>query len=332
MQQCSNPVTQSSTVLGRLLLQWYLAVEDYCSLALTCKAQLPSEWRQANLRIRRKLAEQDYPRLSKEQRSARLLDDLWAELWALGPCLADVFSKIPRLKTLQDLNRRLLLSQLGSQLIQFQDQMDEFEQSPLVLEILELADTTSNLSPDSSHSECCPPFPTESAGPIHKFRFPSAGNFKMHLLCFRLYSSTLLLTPLREAGLPTTGFNLDTEVFDAAEMCRTYAGIEASFGDNMDLMLPSLYALVMAGFSCPRYLRRWLWCKLAHLEPLGRNYIEPIKESLSVVWGRPELKEQGIGFGKERPEAVEKMVVRFDDIDIATKIAQMSLEEGLSQG
>lgn len=329
MKQCSNPVTQSSTLLGRSLLKWYLHLEDNCTLALTCKPQLSFEWRQADLRIRRKLAEQDYPRLSKEQRSARLLDDLWPEYWALGPCLADVFSKIPQLKTLQDLDRRLLLTQLGDRLIQFQDEMDKLEQSPFVQEILELADATSNLSPDSSHSECCPPFPTESAGPIHKFRFPPAGLFKMHMLLFRIYVPTLLFAPLQDAGLPSTGFRLDTEVYDAAEMCRTYAGIEATFGDNMDLMLPSLYALVMAGFSCPRYLRRWLWCKLAHLEPLGRNYIEPIKEPLSVLWGRPDLKEQGIGFGKERPEAVGK-VVRFDDIDVAAKMAHMSLE-GVSQ-
>jgi len=330
MQQCSNPITQSSTVLGRSLLQWYLHLEDNCTLALACKPQLSSEWRQADLRTRRKLAEQDYPRLSMEQRSARLLDDLWSELWALGPCLAVVFSKLTQLKKLQDLERQLLLDQLGSKLIDFQNEMDKFEESPLVREILELADVSSNLSSDSSHIGCCPPFPTESAGPIHKFRFPPAGHFKMTVLCFRLYMPTLLFAPLRDAGLPTTGFKLDTEVFDAAEMCRTYAGIEASFGDNMDLMLPSLYALVMAGFSCPRYLRRWLWCKLAHLEPLGRNYIEPIKEPLSVIWGRPELKEQGIGFGRERPEAVGKIVC-YDDIDLAAQMAYMSLQEGSSQ-
>ena len=157
----------------------------------------------------------------------------------------------------------------------------------------------------------------------------------MNMLVLRLYMRLIVYAPLREAGLPflpNAGFEVDynTEEFDAAEMCRTYAGIEATFGDNMDLMLPSLYSLVMAGFSCPRYLRRWLWCKLAHLEPLGRNYIEPIKEGLSVVWGRPELKEEGIGFGKGRPEAVGK-VVRFDDVDLVSKMHHLSLEEGLTQ-
>jgi hypothetical protein len=336
MQRCSNPATQSSTALGRSLLQWYLHLEDNCTLALTCKPQLSSEWRQADLRVRRKLAAQDYPRLSKEERSARLLDDLWPELWALGPYLAEVFSKIPRLKSLQELERLLLLDQLSARLTEFQSELEKLIQSQLVQEILELSESKSNPTFDSVHSECCPAFPTESAGSIYIFRFAPAGHFKMNMLVLRLYMRLMLYAPLREAGLPflpNRGFEVDyyNEEFDAAEMCRTYAGIEATFGDNMDLMLPSLYSLVMAGFSCPRYLRRWLWCKLAHLEPLGRNYIEPIKAGLAVVWDRPELKAEGIGFGKERPEAVGK-ALRFDDIDLVSKMHRLSLEQELTQG
>jgi hypothetical protein len=328
-QQCSNPVTQSSTVLGRSLLQWYLHLEDNCTLALGYRPQLSSEWRQADLRVRRKIAKQDYPRLSKEERSARLLDDLWQELEALNPYLAEVFSKIPRLRSLQELERLLLLDQLSALLTEFQSELEKLIQSQLVQEILELSESksTDNPTSDSWHSECCPDFPTQSAGSIYIFRFAPAGQFKMNLLVLRLYMRLMLYAPLREAGLPFLRFEVDynNEEFDAAEMCRTYAGIEATFGDNIDLMLPSLYFLVMAGFSCPRYLRRWLWCKLAHLEPFGRHYIEPIKESLSVVWGRPELRVEGIGFGKECPELVGK-VVRFADIDLISKIQSLEKE------
>ena len=327
MKQCSNPVAQSSTPLGRSLLQWYLHLEDNCTLALACKPQLSSEWRKANIQIRRQLAEQDYPRLVKEERSARLLDDLWPEFWALGPYLSETFSKIPRLKSLQGLDRTLLLKELGDKLITFQTELENLIRSSRVQEILELSDSPSIPSHDSTHTDCCPSFPIESAGSIYNFRFPPAGQFQIHFLVFRIYLRIILYTPLREAGLPKIASMDDNyEELNAAEMCRTYAGIEASFGDNMDLMLPSLYALIMAGFSCPRYLRRWLWCKLAHLDPLGRSYIEPIKEGLSVLWSKPELKKEGIGFGKERPEAVGK-VVRFEDIDSVSKMAQLSLEE-----
>jgi len=49
------------------------------------------------------------------------------------------------------------------------------------------------------------------------------------------------------------------------------------------------------------------------------------------VWDRPELKAEGIGFGKERPEAVGK-AVRFDDIDLVSKMHRLNLEEELTQG
>ena len=192
--------------------------------------------------------------------------------------------------------------QLGDRLIQFQDEMDKFEQNPFVQEILELADTKSN--PRLVR-------PQRMLSPIsHRVRRPNIHNSaSLPQDISKCTCSFLDCTCRRQCSRPfgtpvsqTRDFRSDNyEVYDTAEMCRTYAGIEATFGDNMDLMLPSLYSLVMAGFSCPRYLRRWLWCKLAHLEPLGRNYIEPIKEACRSC-GAGQSSRKGIGFGKERPE------------------------------
>lgn len=48
-----------------------------------------------------------------------------------------------------------------------------------------------------------------------------------------------------------------------------------------------------------------------------------------MIWGRSELKGHGIGFRREQPEAVGK-VVCYDDIELAAQMTYMNLREGLS--
>ena len=85
----------------------------------------------------------------------------------------------------------------------------------------------------------------------------------------------------------------------------------------------------MAGFSCPPKLRIWLWHKLAHFEELGRQYVEPVKKNLSVVWGMPELLT--MGFGLRRPLQEQKKVLSVDDIQLAAKIVAISVEDSDEQ-
>ena len=80
----------------------------------------------------------------------------------------------------------------------------------------------------------------------------------------------------------------------------------------------------MAGFSCSPKLRMWLWHKLAHFEELGRQYVEPVKKNLSVVWDMPELLT--MGFGLRKP-LEKKKILSADDIELAAKIVAVSLED-----
>jgi len=115
------------------------------------------------------------------------------------------------------------------------------------------------------------------------------------VLAMRIHMSIMLYTPLREAGLRSTRLEITdhTIEFYAEEMCKTFAGIADTFEDYSEA-LPSLYTLIMAGFSCPQYLRRWLWSKPCHLEQFGQFYVSPVKATLSILWGMPELLMEGL--------------------------------------
>ena len=76
MLKFSDPVRHCSTVVGRFLLEWYCSCEDYCCMRSAYGMLLSSEWRQENVRIRRKLAIAEYSRLAQKDHKPRLLERL----------------------------------------------------------------------------------------------------------------------------------------------------------------------------------------------------------------------------------------------------------------
>ena len=132
MLRFSDPVRLSSTAVGRFLLEWYCICEGFCCMRAAYGMLLPSEWRQENVRIRQKLAIEEYSFLAHKDRKPRLLDDLWAQLWSLIPRLLDVLATIPQLKTMKCRRRREMAVYLQSEFQQFyRDFADFINSSPV---------------------------------------------------------------------------------------------------------------------------------------------------------------------------------------------------------
>src|SRR5271169_5983056 len=100
MQRFSTPFQLCSTVLGRALLEWYCIFEDYYCFVTAERSMLPKSWRDANCQVRRKLAEDEYHRLSIEERRGRLLDDLWPEFYYRVTHLSDILARVSEVKRL----------------------------------------------------------------------------------------------------------------------------------------------------------------------------------------------------------------------------------------
>jgi hypothetical protein len=290
MQRFSNPVQHCSTPIGRSLLEWYCSVEDYCCFLAAYKALLPAEWRRENVRIRQVLAHEEYPRLPPDEHRPRLLDDLWAQFWALLPALGSVLATIPLLKNLEERERIEVAVLLFGELRQFQRDFVGFLQSPHVLEILQPA-PSSPLSFDHNHDHCCPPL----AVVPDLFQYPPAGIFQLVLQCIQTYTRAILYPTLRAA----LGFNhviMELEDEDAAffsvELCRTFAGVECQNADNPEVIFQCFSPLIISALTCPPSLRKWLWCKLAHAENLGLRF-DGIKGKLSVLWDMPDILTGG---------------------------------------
>ena len=189
MQKCSDPVQHCSHPVGRSLLEWYCGVEDYCCYIAAYRALLPAEWRHANRRIRQQLAHEEYPHLAPSERKARLLDDLWPQLWALAPPLGEIIASVPVLKSLGGPERLELASHLEAELRKFDSDFMGFIQSAHVQEVFQPA-TSSFVS--SSHATCCPPFPYTP----RFFQFRPAGILQIVLQCVQTYIRAVLSSEL----------------------------------------------------------------------------------------------------------------------------------------
>jgi hypothetical protein len=118
----------------------------------------------------------------------------------------------------------------------------------------------------------------------------------------------------------------------AYELCRSFAGIEAAFGENQDNLFTCLAPLPIAGMSCPPEIRMWLWYKLAHFEDLCQFSLDPIKKHLAVWWDMPNLVTEGFGSWKWLPPEQQSRVLSVEDIDIATQMAKLEIEDRITGG
>src|SRR5208282_789403 len=178
MIRFSDPVRLCSTTVGRFLLEWYCICEGYCCMRAAYKMLLPIEWRQENVRIRQKLAIEEYSFLAQKDRKPRLLEDLWAQLLSLIPHLVDILAIIPQLKTMKRRRRIEMAVYLQSEFQQFYRDLADFINSPPVMEILQslpYLDMTA-----SKHVDCCPPPPFIP----HFFQYPPADIFHLQIQSF----------------------------------------------------------------------------------------------------------------------------------------------------
>jgi hypothetical protein len=243
------------------------------------------------------------------------------------PPVADILSMIPSISALHGQDRSKALALVKEQLLQFRHYLDRFIHSSRVSEVLQVPETQVESTSASLHSECCPPPPFQS----YVLQFPAAGHLRLNFLALRIYVRTILYPPLQEAGLsiPEIEMEGETDAIYAHEICRTFAGLEAAFGENPDALLPCSSALIIAGFICPPQLRRWLWHKLIHFEQMGKSFLGPVKQNLSVVWGMPNLAAEGFGLWKDDQDPFEhqKSFLSVSDIDVVTKMALVRLNE-----
>ena len=137
MIKFSDPVRHCSTAIGRFLLEWYCSFEGYCCMRAEYGMLLPSQWRQENMRIRQKLAIEEYAFLPTIQRKPRLLEDLWSQLWSLTPHLIDILATISQLKTMKRGRRRDMGVYLQSKLQRFYRDFTDFINSSSVIEVLQ---------------------------------------------------------------------------------------------------------------------------------------------------------------------------------------------------
>lgn len=285
-------------------------------MLLAAHSVLPKVWRREDFKMRRRTAVSEYAQFSKDKLKAKILDDLWQEIWLIVPHMADVLATIPQLSTLTGASRAKTIAYLESELIYILDYLATVRASPYATELLQTVETGFPLK--TRHSECCPALPF----PPYRFLYPTAG---MLLLCFLSlpnYVRIILYGPIRAAGSQIEKLETECRLAEsyAYEICRGYAAIEDEFGYDATDLLPCFNLLAMAGFSVPKELRKWLWHKLAHFEQLGPSFIEPVKKNLSVVWGMPELLTQSFDVWKEKPIENRIEHLNADDIDTAAKI------------
>ena len=317
MQKFSDPVQRCSTVVGRVLLEWYCGVEDYCCFLGAYKTLLPAEWRRENVRIRQILAHEEYPRIPPEERKARLLDDLWPQLWALVPTLGDVLATIPLLKTLEGRERFELAAHLTGELRQFQSDFTGFLKSPHVLEVLQPA-LPAHSSFVSKHDNCCPRLPFIPA----LFQFVPAGIFQLVLYSIQTYVRATLYPTLRatfEFDNVIAELEDEDATFYVVEVCRTFAGIECQHANNPDVIFPCFSPLIVASLPCPPSLRPWLWCKLSHAENLGLRF-DSVKRNLAALWEMPDILKDGFS---KRPESCShqpEWTLGDGDVDVNIKL------------
>ena len=287
-----------------------------CCLLLACHTNLPRTWRNEEVRVREYLASIEYPLLSEDRLNARLVDDIFQELWRVVPHIIDTLAAIPQLKTLNGDTRANVIDQLETNLLHVRRTLEDLIMSSRFTKLVETIET--GFPWLSRHSECCPDLPF----PPFRFLFPQAGTLRLSVLSLRNYLRVILYGPIRASGVVIEELELDCKFTEdyAYEICRSFAAIEDEFGEDMAPLMSCFYTLVMAGFTCPEELRMWLWHKLAHFEEYGLRHMDMVKKNLSVVWGMPELLTQSFNSWKQRPLENRVEVLNADVIDDAAKI------------
>jgi len=318
MQKCSNPAFQSSTVLGRALVEWYLNFENYVCLLYPAKRFLPKIWRQENHGY--------YERLAPNQESFSILEPqvqlekLWAEYNTILGKYLDLHASLARLPTIPQPEKSSYAKSLLKRWKTLYTRFDNFRTFFERLEIFQ-PDRDRALLP-SVHPDCCPPAPFVP----YFAKYPPAGILRQVVLGVQIHFRLIMFAPLRPYDVRMENSRVDETGWLAYELCRTFAGLEESLAYNSDELIPTYAALTMAGFGCRRMdIRLWLWRKLAHYEELSVLGYHPMKERLAVFWGMPQLLSMKFEAWKSNPPEQERVVLS-EEFEKAIEDGKTSLE------
>jgi len=289
LQKATNAPQLCSTVIGRSLLEWYMEAEDfYCSLA-SCKLLLPKTWREENVRIRQKLADQDYPQLSAENRKARILDDIWPQFLANIPALNEISLQIHSLQTLNNDERAQSAARLEKDLRQWFTEIEQFLALKHVMEALQPVDSPS-VPYQYKHASCCPRPPFT---PYH-MQFPPAGLFRIVVYVTQWFVQSVLYPALRAQvnSSQTTPFGKEPSYY-SQEIFKFFAGLEEDLGDDPDAMIHIFPLLLTTTANCAPDIREWLWYKLRHFEQLGLLTFKATKRHYAKLCNMPDIVTKG---------------------------------------
>jgi hypothetical protein len=265
--------------------------------------------------------------LSSDDEKSRVLDELWNGYRVLAPGLTDIIAELKVLPSLDPLEKYKSETRLLAQLQIFQRNFAHFTESPKMLEALQF---TVIQYPNIYHGECCPP---PSFQPYH-FDYPPAGLLSLVCSCVELLVTAVYLPVLNKAESLPGQFNksdLERDIAEcyAYELCRIYAGLEISYGENnQDQLLPCFSPLFCAAFCCPPALRTWLWHKLAHFEQLCPTMVLHSRKLLAKLWDLPTLETEGFEVWKKKPpERRTDDSVNAEDIEFVSRVEHLSLED-----
>jgi hypothetical protein len=328
LQKATNARQLCSTVIGRSLLEWYMQAENYyCSLA-SRKLLLPKAWREENVQIRQKLADQEYPRLSAENRKARILDDAWPQFWSIFPAINEVALEMQSLKTLSNDKRAQSAARLEEDLRQCFTKIEQFLASRHIMEVLQPVDSPS-VSYRSKHEFCCPQLPLT---PYH-MQFPPAGIFRMVVYTNIWYIQSVLYPVVRAQfdSFRTTPFEKEISYY-SHEICKTFAGLEEDFGDDPDAMIHLFPLLIVSTTNCAPKFREWLWFKLRHIERLGYLTFKSTIRHFAKLWNIPDIVTKGFScsppFQAARDISCEDIIAAAEEFKLEDEQSDIEVSAG----
>jgi hypothetical protein len=243
------------------------------------------------------------------------LDDLWAEYWLLVASLEDIQQLTLQLHTTHETAAKIEIAMTLKERIQsLTAEVTEILRSETVVEVLTSSGKYMSrgraVSSYSNHVGCCPPLPY-----LHFVTdFPPAG--------FLRYVHHGVLAYMHDVLLPNVHSILNipvpprdpTQIPYALEICRTFAGLEASFVSNPDFLIPCFPGMISAAMTVAPDLRNWVWAKLQHFERLGEFQFEGVKKSIAALWNMPEILKPGYSW-MQRNDAARLVEIEDDEVE-----------------
>jgi hypothetical protein len=320
IQSVFTPTELCSTTLGQSLLSWYFIIENHYCFSTANGAWLPRVWRSGIVRANEGRL---HPILPGVEHKAALLNLLWQEYDDLIMGYFAVLAGLRALTILTGDERLRTETHLSSQLVLFYRELQQFTESPRMLEILQPAETVELEQSTYVHSSCCPKPPFAPAC----YEFPPVGTLRLVCHCVEVMITAFIKPVLKPVTKYTTPLERDVAEYHVYDMCRAFAGIELMYSHDPDFLLPCYSALSVAACYCPKPIRRWLWSKLKHWELVCPTSVAPIRKTLAVFWRIPELAEEGFQAWNEEPPDGKNWERNAEDIALASGVEELTLED-----